>query len=105
MKGLGASYTAQFYGLAGTEEARAYLDHPVLGPRLERAVQAVQGSPAVSLHALFGSPDDLKFRSCMTLFAAVAPHGPYRLALERRCAGEPDARTLQRLGEGSTASR
>ena len=103
LRGLGVSSTAQFYGLAGEEEARAYLDHPVLGLRLETAVQSVQDSPATSLQVLFGSPDDLKFRSCLTLFAVVAPDGPYRPALARWCGGEPDARTLQRLGEGLIA--
>ena len=104
LKGLGASSTAQLYGIDGEDEARAYLAHPVLGSRLEAAVEAVQGSPAVSLHALFGSPDDLKFRSSMTLFAAVAPQREYSAALDRRCGGEPDPRTLMLLGRKPRAS-
>ena len=99
LKGLGVSSTAQLYGLAGAREALAYLDHPLLGSRLEASVEAVQDSPAASVHALFGSPDDLKFRSCMTLFDAVAPDGLYRAALDRWCGGEPDARTLALLDE------
>src|SRR5205085_12278134 len=69
LRGLGRSPTAQFYGLSGLAEARAYLTHPLLGPRLSASVQAVMDSPAVSLAALFGAPDDLKFVSSMTLFA------------------------------------
>ncbi len=96
--GLGRSPTARFYGVSGLEEARAYLAHPVLGPRLEAAVAAVQASGAASLHALFGSPDDMKFRSSMTLFAVAAPKGPCHEALARWCGGEADPRTLELLG-------
>ena len=98
LKGLGVSPTSQHYGLQGLDEAQAYLDHDVLGARLEAAVEAVQGSPATSLHALFGSPDDLKFRSSMTLFDVAAPQGSYGAALDRWCGGEPDPRTLALLG-------
>jgi uncharacterized protein (DUF1810 family) len=105
LKGLGQSATARRYGIASLEEARAYLAHPVLGARLVQAVQAAATSGAVSLHALFGTPDDLKFRSCMTLFAAADPAGPYRDGLLRWCGGEPDARTLALLGlEGLSGS-
>jgi uncharacterized protein (DUF1810 family) len=97
LKGLGVSPTATFYGLSGLDEATAYLEHPMLGPRLEAAVDAVQASRATSLHALFGSPDDLKFRSSMTLFAVAAPEGPYQGALDRWCGGEPDPRTITLL--------
>jgi uncharacterized protein (DUF1810 family) len=90
---LGQSATAQTYGIASRKEASAYLEHCVLGPRLEAAVAAVQASPAPDLHTLFGSPDDLKFRSSMTLFAAAAPDGPYQAALARWC-GEADPHTL-----------
>lgn len=98
LKGLGVSPTAQFYGLGSAAEARAYLAHPVLGPRLEAAVAALAASPGRSLRAVFGTPDDLKFRSSMTLFAEVAPAGPYRAALDRWCDGEPDPKTLALLG-------
>jgi uncharacterized protein (DUF1810 family) len=99
LKGLGVSPTAQFYGLSGLDEATAYLEHPMLGPRLEAAVDAVHASRATSLHALFGSPDDLKFRSSMTLFAVAAPEGPYQGALDRWCGGEPDPRTIALLSQ------
>ena len=58
---------------------------------------ALQSSPARSLNAVFGSPDDLKFCSSMTLFADVAPQGPFRAALDRWCGGQPDQRTLHLL--------
>ena len=96
LKGLGRSSTAQLYGISGLDEATGYLEHPVLGPRLEAAVTAVDESPAASLRALFGTPDDLKFRSSMTLFAIVAPDGPYQAAL-RRWSGEPDHHTVDLL--------
>ena len=72
----------------------------MLGPRLERSVAAVQASPAPDLHALLGSPDDLKFRSSMTLFAIVAPEGPYQEALDRWCGGQADPQTLRLLEVG-----
>ena len=100
LRGLGMSPTAQFYGLASLAEARAYRADPVLGPRLVDATRAVQDSPAASLATLFGSPDDLKFRSCMTLFDAADPSGPWRAALERWCGGEADPRTLELLQQG-----
>lgn len=99
LKGLGVSTTAQLYGISGLDEATAYLQHPVLGPRLEAAVEAVQVSGAPSLRALFGSPDDLKFCSSMTLFAIAAPAGPYQAALDHWCAGQPDHRTVALLSQ------
>lgn len=101
LKALGRSPTAQHYGIASLGEASAYLEHPVLGPRLEMAVAAVQASPARDLHVLFGSPDDLKFRSSMTLFAVAAPEGPYTAALDRWCGGQPDSATVDLLRHGA----
>lgn len=99
LRGLGRSPMAQHYGIASLAEARAYLAHPLLGPRLAEATEAVLASPAPSLHALLGSPDDLKFRSSMTLFAhAAAGSGePFRAALTRWCGGLEDAATLDLL--------
>jgi len=94
LRGLGFSSTAQFYGLTGLDEARAYLDHPVLGPRLIECTQIVVDAQAASLHAIFGSPDDLKFCSSMTLFDLVAPNGVFNQALERWCNGRRDERTI-----------
>ncbi len=99
LRGLGHSSTAQFYGISSLAEAIAYLEHPVLGPRLETAVAVVEANPTVSLHALFGSPDDMKFRSSMTLFALAAPEGLYQAALDRWCGG-PDQRTVALLSRG-----
>ncbi len=97
LKGLGRSPMAHHYGISNLAEASAYLDHSVLSPRLELAVDAVQRSLASDLHTLFGAPDNLKFTSSMTLFAAAAPNGPYSAALDRWCGGERDTRTLALL--------
>ena len=96
LRGLGQSPTAQLYGIASLDEARAYLAHPLLGPRLDLCTRAVLESGAGSLHAIFGSPDDMKFRSSMTLFALAAPDGrnAFRQALDRWCEGRMDERTL-----------
>ncbi len=105
VEGLGTSPMAQRYALAGPDEARAYLAHPVLGPRLldcTRAVLAVEGR---TLHEIFGSPDDLKFRSSMTLFEiAAGPGSVFSEALDRHCGGERDAATLGRLKSRAGAS-
>ncbi|GCA49963.1 hypothetical protein KGO5_02409 [Sinorhizobium sp. KGO-5] len=68
LRALGRSHTANFYGIGSIEEARAYLRHPVLADRLALAVNAVLGVSDRSAHEIFGSPDELKFRSSMTLF-------------------------------------
>ncbi len=94
--GLGHSSTARHYAISGLEEAQAYLAHPVLGPRLHECTALALGSPAASAAALFGSPDDVKFRSSMTLFAAAGP-GPFRDALDRFHDGRPDPLTTERL--------
>ena len=99
LRGLGRSPTAQHFGLASLEEARAYLAHPALGPRLLLCTEAVLGVRGRSLHDIFGSPDDMKFQSSMTLFArAGTKEGPFGEALERYCSGRPDERTLGLLG-------
>lgn len=100
LKGLGRSSTAQFYGVASLDEATEYVAHPVLGPPLEAAVAAVQASPAPDLHSLFGSPDDLKFGSSMTLFAIASPAGPFRAAIDHWCEGRIDEATVALLGAG-----
>ena len=98
LRGLGHSAMAQRYGLASRGEARAYLGHPVLGPRLLDCTGLVNAVPDRSINQILGSPDDLKFRSSMTLFAAVAPDEPaFRRALHRFFDGVPDRLTLDRL--------
>ncbi len=102
LRALGRSPTANFYGIGSIEEARAYLLHLLLAERLAQAVDAVLGVSDCSAHEIFGSPDDLKFCSSMTLFneAAGATEDRFRLALQRFFAGEPDPRTLELLGGG-----
>ncbi|MDB5417558.1 MAG: hypothetical protein JWP50_977 [Phenylobacterium sp.] len=96
--GPGSSPTAQVYAIGSLAEARAYLAHPVLGPRLRDGAAAVNGVEGRSAHEIFGSPDDLKFRSSMTLFQAAAPNEPlFRAALDKYFGGAPDARTLELL--------
>ena len=97
LRGLGSSATATHYGIGSLDEARAYLDHPLLGPRLLECTNAVLAVSGRSLHAIFGSPDDMKFRSSMTLFEVAAPGGPFSAALDRFCAAERDPRTLALL--------
>ncbi|MGE5160736.1 MAG: DUF1810 domain-containing protein [Betaproteobacteria bacterium] len=98
LRGLGRSATAQYYGIGSRDEAAAYLEHPVLAARLRECVGLVLAADGASAHAIFGSPDDLKFRSSMTLFATVAPTEPlFGQALERFFAGEPDPLTARLL--------
>ena len=99
MKGLGRSPTALRFGISALDEAKAYIQHPVLGPRLEAGTSAVLASPAASLNALFGSPDDMKFCSSMTLFAIAHPEGPYQAALDRWCGGGVDHQTIELLSQ------
>jgi uncharacterized protein (DUF1810 family) len=92
--GLGQSAMARAYAIASADEARAYLAHPVLGPRLIEATGAVT-TAAGSAEAILGGIDAVKLRSSMTLFAAVADDPtPYRAALERFFGGEDDPATL-----------
>jgi uncharacterized protein (DUF1810 family) len=103
LAGLGSSPTARFYALADRAEAEAYLAHPVLGPRLREIAAAALAVEGRSAHDIFGSPDDLKLRSCATLFARVAPPGSvFEQLLAKYFDGEPDARTLTLLGKPGT---
>jgi uncharacterized protein (DUF1810 family) len=99
LAGLGMSPTAQLYALVSVEEARAYLRHPLLGPRLIEATEATLAHAGKSLHEIFGSPDDMKFRSSMTLFelASGETASPFTHALDEMCGGERDDRTLALL--------
>ena len=96
--GLGRSAIAQHYAIRSLDEARAYLRHPVLGPRLLACTAAATAHAGATATGIFGSPDDLKFRSSMTLFGAAADDpAPFEAALARFYGGEPDADTLARL--------
>ncbi len=102
LRGLGHSAMADFYGIASLDEARAYLAHPVLGARLDLCTRSVLAIEDSSLHRIFGSPDDMKFRSSMTLFALAAGEegSPFRQALDRWCGGRMDDRTRGLLDAG-----
>jgi uncharacterized protein (DUF1810 family) len=98
LRGLGHSQTAFVFGISGREEAVAYLAHPVLGPRLLECARLVNLIEERSIHQIFGYPDDLKFKSCMTLFAAVTTdHQVFTEALEKFFKGELDRATLRLL--------
>jgi uncharacterized protein (DUF1810 family) len=98
MRGLGHSAMAQHYGIVSIEEARTYLDHPVLGPRLRACVTALGRLEETSATAVFGSVDAAKLRSSLTLFAAAGGGPEFEQALDRWFAGERDPRTLALLG-------
>lgn len=105
LRALGHSSTAQFYGIGSFAEAQAYHAHPVLGTRLDLCTRTVVQSRARSLHEIFGSPDDRKFRSCMTLFEVAVPGAElFGQALDRWCAGKRDDRTLELLDMPSAGS-
>ncbi len=98
LKGLGHSSTAQFYGISGRDEAQQYLRHPILGHRLRHCTQLLLGTEGRSIDDILGYPDNLKFRSCMTLFAhATDDNQPFVEAVNKFFAGEFDRSTLDRL--------
>ena len=98
MRGLGFSPAARKYGIANLDEARAYLDHPVLGPRLREVTEAVLAIEGSSAYDIFGSPDDLKLRSSATLFAQASPKGSiFEQLLAKYYDGAPDPATLRLL--------
>ncbi len=101
LRALGRSATAQHYGISSLAEARAYMAHPVLGPRLTECAELVLAVQGRSAHEIFGSPDDMKLRSCMTLFAAAAPDTPiFDAVLGQYSGGSPDDRTTDLLAAG-----
>lgn len=107
--GLGVSATARRYAIRSRAEAEAYLAHPLLGPRLLSCAEAALAIQGRSAREVFGTPDELKLRSCATLFAEVSPSGSvFHQLLARYFSGEPDASTLallqQALDEDSAAA-
>jgi uncharacterized protein (DUF1810 family) len=104
--GLGHSATARRFAISSVAEAKAYLGHPVLGPRLIEAAEAVLAVEGRSAYDIFG-PDDVKLQSSATLFAHVSPaDSPFRRILLKFFAGKPDRRTLELIGadrEGTSA--
>ncbi|HUL18269.1 MAG TPA: DUF1810 domain-containing protein [Steroidobacteraceae bacterium] len=97
LAGLGSSAMARRYAIGSLAEARAYLQHPLLGARLIECTALVNACSGRTVEEIFGYPDDLKFRSCMTLFARAqvddAHRNPFRAALKKYCAGAEDPRT------------
>lgn len=103
LAGLGHSAIARHFGLASQDEARAYWQRPLLHGRLLECTALALAHHDKSAHAIFGSPDDLKFRSCMSLFRHVAPDEPaFGEALARFFDGEPDQATLRLLGRAQS---
>lgn len=103
LRELGRSPRAREYGIRDRQEAADYIAHPALGPRLVACVNALLGHPDRSAEAMLGEVDAMKFRSCLTLFAAVAPEEPvFAKALETFYGDEPDAQTLRLLRDSST---
>jgi uncharacterized protein (DUF1810 family) len=101
LAGLGHSPMAQRYAIVSLAEARAYLAHDVLGPRLVECTRLVNAIEGRSIHAIFGSPDDMKFRSSMTLFSRAAPdQSVFRDALGRYFGGAEDPRSVELLEAG-----
>jgi len=98
IQGLGNSATAQYFAIASRLEAEEYLRHPVLGPRLRQCTALVNAVEGRGIDEIFGYPDNLKFRSSMTLFAhAAADNQVFRDALRKYFGGEEDPLTLDRL--------
>jgi uncharacterized protein (DUF1810 family) len=98
LRGLGHSHMATHFGISSRQEAQEYLQHPILGPRLRECTQLVNLVEGRSIHEILGSPDDMKFRSSMTLFASVAGDNQiYRDALQKYFEGKLDALTVERL--------
>jgi uncharacterized protein (DUF1810 family) len=96
--GLGMSSMSQQYAIKSVAEARAYLDHPLLGLRLRECAEAVVRVDGRSALAIFGSPDDIKLQSCATLFATVLPaESVFERLLVKYFDGKPDAKTLALL--------
>ncbi|MEO8674222.1 MAG: DUF1810 domain-containing protein [Casimicrobiaceae bacterium] len=98
LRGLGTSSYATFYGIASAQEARAYLAHPILGPRLRECVGAMNALVGVSAVQVLGETDAAKFRSCLTLFLAAHPEdAAFSQASENFFAGAPDEKSLALL--------
>jgi uncharacterized protein (DUF1810 family) len=102
LAGLGVSEMNRRYAISNIEEATAYLQHPVLGARIIEISEALLQLQTTDAHAIFGSPDDRKLRSCLTLFSQVPNADPvFQKALNRFYNGVPDPRTLELLENGN----
>ncbi len=98
IEGLGRTAASRRYAISSLDEARAYLEHPILGSRLRECTSIVTQTEGRTARQIFGDPDDLKFRSSMTLFAHAAPDEPvFREALAKYYDSKPDPLTVERL--------
>jgi uncharacterized protein (DUF1810 family) len=101
MRDLGISPTSIHYSIKSPAEAEAYLDHPVLGPRLRECVDALLSVTDRTAHEIFGSPDEMKLKSSMTLFAHVSPEGSaFEQVLDGYFGGQRDGKTLELIRGG-----
>ena len=99
-EGLGFSAMSQRYAIESVEEAKAYLNHPILGPRLIECIEAALSVEGRSAHEIFGSPDDMKLKSCATLFAYVSPKGAvFEQLLDKLYQSDRDDKTLRLLAD------
>ena len=104
LAGLGRSTMAQRYAITGVPEAQAYLRHDVLGPRLIECATVVRDTEGRTAQKIFGTPDDLKLRSCATLFAQVSPDPVFKQLLQQYFDGEADGETVRRLPRSPTSA-
>lgn len=101
LRGLGSSETSRYYGIQNIDEAEAYINHPILGQRLMEICLALLQLKTNDPNEIFGSPDDLKLRSSMTLFASLPDAYPvFQSVLEKFFNGKSDDKTLRLIGEG-----
>jgi uncharacterized protein (DUF1810 family) len=102
--GLGFSSTSKFYSIKSIAEAKAYLSHPILGPRLLECAEAALALEGRTASEIFGSPDDVKLKSCATLFATISPtDSVFHKLLDKYFRGQRDDQTLQLLGTAAEA--
>lgn len=99
IQGLGFSETSRFYAIRDSAEAKAFLKHSILGTRLVQICKALIALPSKDAHGIFGSPDDRKLQSSMTLFASLDSHPVFQQVLDKFYKGIKDERTLQILGQ------
>lgn len=104
VKGLGHSYMSKMYAIVNLEQAHEFLYHPVLGERLREITGALLLLGNTDAHGIFGSPDDMKLRSSMTLFDAVEPNSIFSKVLDKFYGGKKDSRTLKILGLAAEVS-
>lgn len=97
IKGLGHSFNSEFYGISGDDEARAYLNHPILGSRLREITKALLNINGHSAYSILGRPDDVKVQSCMTLFNVVSPNDIFAEVLTKYYDGNKCSKTMMRI--------